>query len=60
MSEQMSDDDILSGLWWGDPEWPAYCDPLWREYVKRMREWESYRSAVATVLRNAVAGEDTA
>jgi hypothetical protein len=55
---QMSDDDVLSGLWWSDPEWPAYCGPLWREYVERKHEWNDYRKSVANVLRNATAGVD--
>lgn len=49
----LTDDELLGGLWWGDPEWPAYCNPLWREYVERKHEWEAYRKAVASVLRQA-------
>lgn len=52
-------DEILSGLWWGDPEWPAWCDGIWREYVERMHEFNHYRSAVATLLRSATPKEAT-
>lgn len=57
--DELTDDEILSGLWWGDPEWPAWCDGIWREYVERMHEFNHYRSAVATLLRSATPKEAT-
>ena len=55
----LSDDELLSGLWWGDPEWPTFANGLWREYVERKHEWMEYRAAVATVLRNLKPNEGT-
>ena len=49
----LSDDEVLSGLWWSEPEYPDWCGTLWREYVERKHAWNDYRAAVATVLRSA-------
>ncbi len=57
--DDLTDDQLLDGLWWGDPEWPAWCDGIWREYVERMHEFNHYRSAVATLLRSATPKEAT-
>lgn len=57
-SARMTDDELLDGPWWGDPEWPAWCDGIWRGYVERMHEWNTYRRAVATLLRSATPSTD--
>lgn len=51
---EFSDDELLSGLWWSDPEYPAWAGPLWTEYVDRMHSWNKYRAGVATMLRDAI------
>lgn len=48
----LTDDELLDGLWWGDPEWPPFADGLWRHYVQRMHEWNAFKKSVATVLRS--------
>ena len=55
---RLTDDQILSGLWWNDPEYPEWCGLLWREYVEKKHAWNDYRRGVATVLRGAMEASD--
>lgn len=52
MSEQeLTDDQLLEGLWWGDPEFEPLALEVWQEYVDARNAWEERKKAYATVLR---------
>jgi len=48
----LTDEELLSGLWWSDPEYGPAVGALWRDYVERRREWDRYKAEVATSLRH--------
>lgn len=48
----LSDEDLLGGLWWGDPEFHPIADEVWREYVDARHAWAEREAAYATVLRH--------
>lgn len=48
----LTDDELLGGLWWGDDEFGPAVNALWRDYVEKMHEWNQFRSEVATALRH--------
>lgn len=51
-SKELTDDELLSGLWWSDSAFHASTGVLWERYVQRKHEWEAYRRGIANVLRD--------
>lgn len=47
----LTDEDLLSGLWWGDSEYPPAAEEAWKSYVDEMHEWERRKSMYASALR---------
>lgn len=39
----LTDDELLRGLWWGDPEFGPAVNALHREYVERRHAWMDYK-----------------
>jgi hypothetical protein len=48
---ELADDQLLEGLWWGDPEFEPLALEVWKEYVEARNAWEERKKAYATVLR---------
>ena len=49
--KKLTDEELLGGLWWGDPEFEPLADEVWREYIEARNAWLERERAYATVLR---------
>lgn len=48
----LTDEELLRGLWWSDPEFdPAAC-AVWMAWVEEKHAFEAKKQGFATVLRH--------
>lgn len=48
---ELTDDELLSGLWWGDPEFHPLANDIWRGYINDRAKWDRQKAEYAIMLR---------